>query len=460
MFSLRLGAAIAQLLVLGLLLGCSRREQPRPSPAPVASELERPPAPATLVATFLLPRPQQSYEAARASDRAGRALPWQLPVLLAHRLGLPPLVSGRFSLQHAAVGAIGNREDEWEWVLAFRVQSGAELVAELSTGSNARFMRERKGDLTLLRGAQGSLAVVDSMLGFGSSESALERYALYLARLDLTTFAPFDQADVSVALGPSAGARLGDAVERRGAELVRHAQELLAEQAAVHRGAAEFANGGELSELARALTEGIAGRLRAITGGALQLHVTPSATRLSGQLRVSLPTSSGPRSCLEGLALPGDVGAALLLPEPLFSAAQLERLERALGGSVRPALPGADLRGFWERLAGPVLVAAAAGDNPRWLLAAPVSDGEPGRADLTDWTLGVGAEALAVGSRLTPEQVFPSWARLCPGQPLLALGLRGSSGFELALSRRTEAIHVEGKLPTSRLLPWASASER
>jgi hypothetical protein len=432
-------------------------------------------------------------------------MPWQLPVLLAHQFGLPPLVSGRFLPEKPAVVGLGLYQRTWEWAVAFRVRSGAELVAELSTGSSARFAAERRGDVVLLRGASRTLAVVDSTLVVAASEPALERYAIYLARTPEEPISP--QADASLRVTPGAGSLFDDFILHGAERVTALLQGALAEQISARGTAPDLLDTAHLFGLFEELVQGGRARVRAVRGGSLSLALSKAESRLSGELSVDRGRRDALSASCPELALPLGVSAAVLLPREVLGEAQLSRLRDALYP------PGADpdrvppTGSFSASVAaGPVVFAVAADDPPRWLLQTRLVD--PGAVALpfevlesrvagelfgprtfllprhtfgasgsltttgaeppwhlsfvtgperTRWALGADSKRWLVAGDVDAARLFPNWRVLCASEPWLGVGFaRGDVPLDVALAKRDETVTVAVSLPTSLWLEWLS----
>ena len=168
-------------LLVCVLSGCG--ESPAPPPAPVLVSEEQPPR---LVATFHVERPEQVYAFLRAA--AAPTLPQALPLLLAHVLGLPPDVSGRFRTDRMVNGALALDDNQrLSFVVGLPVSSGRELIAELTLGARAPFEAHSHRRFTELRGAvigpygPLSLGVAGNLLVVGDSARALQEVGPYLA---------------------------------------------------------------------------------------------------------------------------------------------------------------------------------------------------------------------------------------------------------------------------------------
>lgn len=450
-------------------------------------------------------QPQRSYETMRAAHPQGQAMPWQLPVLLAHQLGLPPLVSGRFLPEKPAVVALGLHQSTWEWAAAFRVRSGAELVAELSTGSGARFAAERRGEVVLLRGASRTLAVVDSTLVVAASEPALERYAVYLARPPEAPIAP--QADASLRVTPGAGSLFDDFILQGTDRVTALLQGALAEQTSARGSAPDLLDTAHLFGLFGELVQGSRARVRAIRGGSLSLALSKAETRLSGELAVDGGRRGAPSESCPELAVPLGVSAAVLLPREVLGEAHLSRLRDALyrpGADPDRAPPTGSFSA--SVAAGPVVFAVAADDPPRWLLQTRLVD--PGAVALpfvvlesevagelfgarkfllprhpfgasgslsttgaeppwhlsfvtgperTRWALGADSKRWIAAGDVDAARLFPNWGILCAREPWLGVGFaRGGVQLDVALAERDENVTVAVSLPTSLWLEWLS----
>lgn len=145
-----------------------------------------PSPPKSLLLELVIPAPQQSWEQLRTGlGPRGKLLPSRYPVLLSSQLGASPVLSGRFLPELPVVGAVSAIGQALEWVIGFPVQSGAELVAELTTGNNAPFRALPVPHLVLLeRSGPRSFAVANNRLLVGSSRAALENLGAFVARKD------------------------------------------------------------------------------------------------------------------------------------------------------------------------------------------------------------------------------------------------------------------------------------
>jgi hypothetical protein len=330
----------------------------------------------------------------REAGAEGKALPFQFPVLAAHVLGLPPLLSGRFRPELPVFGALGVNEGQLEWALALRVQSGAEVVAELSTGSEARFQRVSSEGVTLLRGASRTFGVVDSYIVLASSESAVIRYAPFLVRAVPTTFDPAADADAVLQVEPLVGQRLDALLDRLVAVTSQRVESaLLAEVAARGKGP-DRVDAAELFGIARDLTGAIRSGIHSVAEGTLEFRLSPDELALHGQLAFDggvrrgagpkdragpVTTGSEPSSaalpsseCARVLKLDRDVLVAAVLPRAMFGRQNVLRLATALGVASERATD--ELGPLVDALRGPVVLGIAQHQaQPHWWMQAELA---------------------------------------------------------------------------------------
>jgi hypothetical protein len=160
------------------LAACRSRDAPTPTPSVTLA-----PAPASLVAELSIGNPKETWQRARLlGGNLAQALPSSLPVLLATSLSLPPTAAGSLDESVPIVGALLSRQDaqEPDVVLGMHVVSGAELVASLTLGDNAKFRRVELGPrlvrLLAAPGApdfNGALGVSGNYLLLATGVSAL-----------------------------------------------------------------------------------------------------------------------------------------------------------------------------------------------------------------------------------------------------------------------------------------------
>lgn len=138
--------------------------------------LTPPPRPREVVAELLVARPGELW--ARVRPQLGQAsllLPKNLELAVGAVCGLSPLVASRIDSKAPLVGALGIDAAGAGLVLGFKVQSGAEMVAALTTGNAPSHRTESEGELALLLPASGgqtgpALAILDDTLLLGQRE--------------------------------------------------------------------------------------------------------------------------------------------------------------------------------------------------------------------------------------------------------------------------------------------------
>jgi hypothetical protein len=143
------------------------------------------------VAELSIGNPKQTWQSARlfGGDMA-QALPSSLPVLLATSLSLPPAAAGSLDESVPMVGVLLSRKDaqEPDFVIGMHVLSGAELVASLTLGNDAKFRRMELGPrvvrLLPAPGApdfNGALGVSGNYLLLATGVDALRDAARFVA---------------------------------------------------------------------------------------------------------------------------------------------------------------------------------------------------------------------------------------------------------------------------------------
>lgn len=185
----RLGLSAVVAVVFALQTACNRCNR---APEPAASEsatLPQPaPVPRDLLFDVLVPRPARTWHLVRELvGSSARLLPLNVGLMATRLLGLGPALAGRIDADLPWVGAVvSSKEGTWDWVLAMHVQSGAELVAELTQGKTPSHRAKPSGAVTILErtepGSGWSLAVVDNYLVAGGDASVLKVAAPYAAR--------------------------------------------------------------------------------------------------------------------------------------------------------------------------------------------------------------------------------------------------------------------------------------
>lgn len=139
----------AWLLLLVALTAALAGCQSKRTPAPAASaRLPEATAPSGLVAELSIGNPKQTWAALRRlGGGTAQALPSSLPVLLATALEIAPTAASSLDEAVPMVGALLSRSDapEPDLILGMHVVSGAELVASLTLGSDAKLRRVELG---------------------------------------------------------------------------------------------------------------------------------------------------------------------------------------------------------------------------------------------------------------------------------------------------------------------------
>jgi hypothetical protein len=138
-------------------------------------------------------------------------------------------MSGRFLPELPVAGAVVALGDQLGWVLGFPVQSGAELVAELTTGSGAPFRVRMLADVVLLeRSGPSVFGVANNRLLVASSRAALEKLGAYVARQGAPSV--ITNQPVTLQLAPGAGPQLSAWAALRSQLWSQHLRQSLAEQ--------------------------------------------------------------------------------------------------------------------------------------------------------------------------------------------------------------------------------------
>lgn len=320
---------------------CGSSQQAIPAPASAAAPQTA--APAGLVAEVVVGDPASLWTTLRASSPRLSGTPTQYPLMLARALGASPLLSGRFIPSAPLVGAIGAPIDTGSengeaaasvsgaWVVGFRVHSGGELAAELSSGHTAPFQAQRSNGIVLLQGRL-TVAVANNYLFFGSSPAALRRLAGFASTIDVSEVARArDGARLKLASG--AGAALASWLGLARASLSEQSRSSGADGMVTTFGAAllEFARG--------------------IAGGELRLAVIDGAVECAAELNAPLPLEVTTDVCAVLAEVPALAGAYVAVGDVPSLEAQLAGLLSA-GESDRPRREVIDkvlsgLRGPW-----------------------------------------------------------------------------------------------------------------
>jgi hypothetical protein len=333
-----------------LVLGACRSKE---APAPVASAvLAEAPVPASLVAELSIGNPKQTWERllGLGGDLA-RALPTNLPVLLATSLSLPPAAAGSLDESVPMVGAILSRPgaSEPDLVIGMHVLSGAELVASLTLGDGAKFRRvDEAPRLVRLVSApgtpelRGALGVSGNYLILSSSAEALRDAARFVAEGVSKRARTEPGLTLRASEGVLKGAlprRLREAWQARRAALSASDR---AERDAKGR-APDFADPQVLLAGADGTIESWLGVLE--SSRELSLELAPESDRLRAELLLT-PAAEGAAALVSQEVVVGSAAPLLELP----TAARLGLLLR---GEQRPTPSGVGAsvaRLFGERL--------------------------------------------------------------------------------------------------------------
>lgn len=317
------GLALAAAALIAVGGSACRSTEPAPAaqkPAPL------PARPREVVADVVISAPAEFWQAAQALGGGPLALLPRGPELaLGAALGLPPLVATRLDLRGPAAAVVA-LSPELAAVLAIRVASGAELIADLTTGAAAAYRAEREGELVVLApvapaGSKLALAVLDNALLAGS-RPRLAQLSPYLVRSLLARAT--SEGPVRATLPGAALRELVVPAVRERLRVEREQLVAMEERERVLRGRpADLADPGAVlvalderiesalawfSSLAEVRAELALTEARA----ELQLRLVPEAT---GSARDGLNSQARGRP-LQALALPADVAALVFAMRP------------------------------------------------------------------------------------------------------------------------------------------------
>ena len=167
------------------LQGCES-SRPRSIPSSTTSGPVRaePPTTRHLWLRLELERPQQWWSRLGASNLLPSASPNKFAIAVTAALGLPARVAGRFDLRRAVLLDVSAHDGGVSWVMAFPVDSGRELAADLSLGSRALHRaRPFQGGMLISPSPEGAvLGVAGKHLLVGTTAEALEQHGVRLAR--------------------------------------------------------------------------------------------------------------------------------------------------------------------------------------------------------------------------------------------------------------------------------------
>jgi hypothetical protein len=168
--------------------------------------------PDAVVFEATIARPQSLYEAVRQGlGESGRALPKHYPLLLTELLGASPVLTGRFDMNAPARAVIALDGERFSWLVGLRVHSGAEFVAELTTGAGAPYQAApHQGCVGLTRPGVKEFparGVGANWLLLASDDDALGALGEYVSRARFDG-APAQAASVSLRSRGAVGQRL------------------------------------------------------------------------------------------------------------------------------------------------------------------------------------------------------------------------------------------------------------
>jgi hypothetical protein len=331
--------------------GCRRdtRDEPQPSVAPVPVVV---PEPAGLLLGGVIRHPGALYE--RVDHLAGaraQLLPKHLSVAIATTLFDAPLSAGLVDdSAPIALAMLCGDGDDVSTVAAMRLTSGHELVAALTTGSDARFTPQKDASgVTVLSSktpdSRTAVGVFGDRLLLSDSERALRDAGPFVA---LSAPLPQDGADIELIANRRALAGPLAAVLHRKSGALRDvflAAEAVARQN--HRGREpDFGEPSAVVNMLSGFTDGFVDALA--SGTEARLTATLSAELPVVRLELTPAATGAARELTDGITT-GTLEPLLMLPDwvqaAFFSRATVERdagspwahrLEAVLGDRLAP----------------------------------------------------------------------------------------------------------------------------
>jgi hypothetical protein len=376
------GTALA--LALGAIPGCSSCRSSKSKGASGApASLAPVPAPRGLMAELFIPKPTQTWTALRnLVGGPTLLLPSTYPMLASTLLGLPNDVAGHIDSHIPVVGILLDAgKGHPVAVVGLHVVSGRELVADLTTGKNAKYRSrvDPASGVVVLEAVPGkapedvSLGVVGNYLLVSDNSEHLVTGGPYVARTLPKRSMPPDPVTLIVpkqALSGPIAAQLEQAWSDYRARLQASKQVVQAQ----HGGRpADFAN----PAVALSGASGAVTGLIDVLGSAdeLQLAVEPTADHLEARLELQPGKSGAAEQFVHGMT----TGSAKpLLDLPLGTAFAL--LERTSASSRKAS--SQSTRDAIENLLGARLDAAA-----RKQLEQTLADLAQGRGDVLAYAL-------------------------------------------------------------------------
>ncbi len=185
------GCVLALALVLTGALGCKKPRPDGPQADATAATLGPVPAPAELIAEFIVPNPERSWTAFRDSLGEDAAMaPRSVGGLVVSLCGLPLRAVQEFDEKLPLIGAVAGTSEP-RAAVALHVRSGGSFIAVLTTGSDATFDVERQEGVAKLipkgtarRGLipDVQLAIVGNYLVIANRHEALAALGPFLVR--------------------------------------------------------------------------------------------------------------------------------------------------------------------------------------------------------------------------------------------------------------------------------------
>jgi hypothetical protein len=312
-----LGAVCAG-TALALGAGCGDKPKELP-PAPVV--LAAVPEPAGLAAELVIPKPGTLWTKVRnlGGDKLS-LLPASFPMLVASLLGLPPAAIESLEQDAPAFGAVILEGGKELPVLALHLRNGQKLVAQLTLGSQAKFVKktDEPSGVVLLEPANGetslnaALGVIGDFLLVGYAPDGLLKLGPYVARTLPTKALPTDDLVVD-----ARGAALeGPLSALMGSQWKDLREQLLEADKREREKRGSAPSFGDPAAVVRQLDEGVQASLGVMRSLAAA-HLTLSLDAAGGHLRAAgtpRPGEGPARKQIAALRL-GSPAALLALPD-------------------------------------------------------------------------------------------------------------------------------------------------
>jgi hypothetical protein len=330
-------------------IGCRTRPQ-ETAPAPSASAaVPAVPAPTGLLVQGAIRNPAEVYRALKelVGGRT-RLLPTGLALAVATTAFDAPLSAGLVDeASPAALAVVDAGSPGGDLVLCMHLTSGAELVASLTRGSDAKFVERRAAGVTLLDARAGGATIDTGIVGDYLVLSQTERGVLvagpYLAR----TVAPGIGEGPALELVAPKNALTGSLTTGLYAAYVTLRKQWLeaeAEERAHHGGrAADFADPAAVIAAANGVVDGALAvlgstrelRMTAALGDpapVLRFELSPDTTGAARELTESLEVGS----LSPALGLPSSIEVALVSRSSAQVTSMSDRVEKLFGDRLPP----------------------------------------------------------------------------------------------------------------------------